>query len=326
MNNQYRLRQEGIYPHEVELTNGKVYKELSMGCPWKCTYCGYTYHRKYAGEGDFESGSGLWASHEVNRERALLDMRRNEFYDLSHLRITAIDGMSERLRCMVAKPIKREHLRQLFSQMATHDNPHQLKIYNIVGYPTETEEDWQEFVEDLAAVDATLAADKQWSIVLHNTPFRAMPATPSACWPMEYRNYRGQIARVLGKGRYKGNIFFKGNRFWAVEGMGTDSLSTVILSAICWRGTEADTDNIERIAKTRKFWSASAATKQATLEKYFDCDALFGEFAPDALPTRNIGTYLPLERSWGKQPWIIRAANDNIPSSMADIPASRKRV
>ena len=300
MDSRYTIRQEDIYPHEVMLTNGKTFNEHAMGCNHKCLFCGYAYQRHSVGNDEgFSSGSGLWTGEQINRESALLDMHKSGNYDLKYLRITAIDGMSERLRKMVKKPISNEILQELFERMATFDKPHQLKIYNIIGYPSETQDDWMEFLEILQRADAKLVPSKQWSIVLHCTPFRAMPATPAACWPMSYINYRGQIAKVLGNGKYKGNIFYQGNRFWAVEGMGTDSLSTVILSAIAHRGVEADSDNIRKISLSHKFWHANSAVRQATLEKYFDVQALFGAFTADTLPTRNIGTYLPIERAWG---------------------------
>jgi hypothetical protein len=131
-----------------------------------------------------------------------------------------------------------------------------------------------------------------------------MPATPAACWPISQINYRGKIAKILGKGQYKGNIFSQGNKFWAVEGMGTDSLSTVMLSAIALRGIEADADNIAKLALSHKFWAANSKIKQDTLDKYFDVNTLFGEFDRDTLPTRNILTYLPVSNAWGKRPWI----------------------
>jgi len=300
INNNYRIRQEGVYPHCIKLENGKEYKEQNIGCPRKCLFCSYTYSRKTTGDREYEAGTGIW----VQKERSILDMVENGNIDLTYLRMTSIDGMSERIRFMVAKPIKSEHIRMLLDLMANHDLPHQLKIFNIVGFPSETVEDWHEFLNDICVVDRQYNKNKQWPIILHNTPFRAMPATPAACWPMSYKNYRGKIAQVLGKGHYKGNIFFRGNRFFAVEGMGTDSLPTVILSAICWRGTESDTENIERISLTKKFWGADTATKQLTLEKYFDVKTLFGEFYPDTLPTRNIKTHTDVEKYWGKKPWL----------------------
>ena len=80
--------------------------------------------------------------------------------------------------------------------------------------------------------------------------------------------------------------------------MATESLSTVIQSAIIWRGTEKDTENIVKLACSSKFQSANARVKQATLEKYFDVNALFGKFTPDNLPTKNIRTYCKVERMW----------------------------
>lgn len=177
---------------------------------------------------------------------------------------------------------------------------HQIKFYNIVGYPTETDEDWMEFLDTLRTADERAPVrDKQWSIVLHSTPFRPMPATPMACEPMSYRNYRGELGRVLGKG-LRGNLIYQGRSLWSVESMGTESLPTVILSAICHRATEQDTESIIRIARSRKFRAASSAVKQATLERYFDVETLFGRFTPETLPSRYLRSYARVEKLWGK--------------------------
>jgi hypothetical protein len=131
---------------------------------------------------------------------------------LPKLRIVGLDGFSERLRRMAGKPITRDMLRGFFRGLATAKvAPNHMKVYNIVGYPTETEADWFEFVEDLAAADeGWTKIDPQWGIEVHSTPFRPMPATPCACWPMSHVNYRGRIVKVLSRGRhreYKG-IFY----------------------------------------------------------------------------------------------------------------------
>ena len=225
------------------------------------------------------------------------------FRSFSHLRTTAIDGFSERLRVGVNKPITRRIIHNfLIAMINAPVKPHQLKFYNICGYPTETDDDWMEFLDELRLADeATEAKDKQWSIVLHSTPFRAMPATPMACAPMSKRNYRGLIGSKLGNG-LKGNLIYQGKNLWAVESMGTDSLSTVMLSAIAHRGSVADAENIAKLCATKKFWSASSAVKELTLEKYFDMDKLFGAFTPETLPSRYLRTYLPVEKGWGRTP------------------------
>lgn len=294
----YRINQvEQIYPHDIELENGQTYHEDVIGCNHRCLFCGYTWHRRQAVQEAFNY-SGLWNGG-ADRERAMIDMRRGIEVDLVKLRTTAIDGLSERLRMMVNKRITREMLREFLVRLASCEKPHQVKFYNIIGYPTETVDDWQEFLEDIVQTDAKFAKQsKQTSILLHSTPFRAMPATPLACVEMSLTNYRGLIARRLGGGKYKGNIFYQGNAMWAVESMATESLATVMQSAIIWRGTEDDTSNIIKIATNKKFETASTAIKQATLEKYFDVVKLFGRFTPETLPTRNIRTYCAVEKMW----------------------------
>lgn len=295
VDNVYRIAQAAVlYPHKITLESGNEFREGSIGCPHKCLFCAYTWTRRYIGDGNFSAGSGLWTSEERVRERAILDMARTgASIDLGMLRITAIDGMSERLRRSVNKNITHAHLEGFLSALAEHTPPHQMKIYNIVGYPSETEADWREFLDALRAVDARYPPGKQWSIVLHNTPLRPMPATPIACWPAAYREYRGAVARALGRGRYKGNIFYQGNRFWAVEGMGCDSLPTLFLSMLCHRGVERDGKGMRALACTPAFWRADTRTRLATLERYFDRERVFSAQTPSELPTRYLSTYAP---------------------------------
>lgn len=295
----YYIKQvDNIYEHDIRLENGQVYHEDTIGCNHRCLFCGYTWHRKQAKQEAFNY-SGLWNGGK-DRELAMIDMDKGLDVDLVKLRTTAIDGLSERLRFAVKKHISREMLREFLVRLAKCEKPHQVKIYNIVGYPTETFDDWMEFLDDMRIADSSLPRqEKQSAIVLHSTPFRAMPATPLACESMQYVNFRGLISKKLSQGKYKGNIFFRGNAMWAVESMATESLPTVIQSAIIWRGTENDSENIVKLATSRKFQTADTKTKQATLEKYFDVGKLFGSFTPEELPTRYLRTYSAVEKCWG---------------------------
>lgn len=294
----YKIEQTAEpYPHAVELANGREYKETAIGCNHRCLYCGYTWHRK----NNINKFRWDWIGERGNpedKERALMDWDKDRDIDYTRLRTTAIDGMSERLRFMVNKKITRTMLREFIYALHTEGKPHQVKFYNILGYPGETEDDWWELVEDIRLVDEMLPpSEKQTSILLHSTPFRPVPATPLACAPMSYRNYRGEVARVLGQA-YRGNIFYQGRALWAVESMGTESLPTVILSAIGIRGTEEDTDNVARVAASSQFWKSNSIRRQRTLEKYFDVAILFSEFTPESLPTRYLRTYASVEEMW----------------------------
>ena len=292
------------YCHTLRLTDKRNFSENAIGCNHKCLFCGYTWQRKFLSPYDHYQMADYLFGGIADKERAMLDLAKDpDSIDFSHLRTTAIDGFSERLRVGIGKPITHAILHQFLVTMLTSPaKPHQLKLYNICGYPTETEDDWTEFLEELRqADDAVPVREKQWSIVLHSTPFRAMPATPLACAPMSKRNYRGAIGRILGAG-LKGNLIYQGKSLWAVESMGTDSPATVMLDAIAHRGGVDDTDNIKRLCATKKFWTASAGQKEATLCKYFDMDRLFGAFTPETLPSRYLRTYAKVEKMWGKTP------------------------
>lgn len=301
----YRLAQVDIqYPHPIKLSENRNFCEGAIGCNHKCLFCGYTWQRKFVSPHEYYRMEDSLFGNIADKERAMLDLDKDPgSIDFSHLRTTAIDGFSERLRVGVNKPITRRIIHNfLVAMINSPAKPHQLKFYNICGYPTETDEDWMEFLDELRLADeATDRRERQWSIVLHSTPFRAMPATPMACAPMSKRNYRGLIGGKLGAG-LKGNLIYQGKNLWAVESMGTDSLSTVMLSAIAHRGSREDSENIGRLCATKKFWSASASVREKTLERYFDMDRLFGAFTPETLPSRYLRTYAKVEKMWGKTP------------------------
>lgn len=297
----YRIAQvDAPYPHSISLSSKRQFAEGAIGCSHKCLFCGYTWQRRFVSPVDFYRMEDSLFGGIAEKELAMLDLvDGNAPIDFAHLRTTSIDGMSERLRRRVNKPISAAILNDFLRRMLQYEgSPHQIKVYTIVGYPGESDEDWFEFTDTLRDADEAVPLRcKPWSIVLHATPFRPMPATPLACAPMSYRNYRGELARVLAPA-LSGNLIYQGRSCWAVESMGTESLPTVILSAICHRGQRSDTENVMRIAASKKFWRASMGVKIATLEKYFDVDRLFGAFSAETLPSRYLRTYLPVERAW----------------------------
>lgn len=298
----YTINQsQSVYPHTIQTAVSMAtpddicsFTEHSIGCRRKCLFCGYTWHRRFTSV-DSESYTSGGAKEYTMLD---LDMTRPETWaSVGQLRNIGLDGMSERLRRQVKKPISRQIVRSFLSGLpSTGMKPHQIKFYNIVGYPEETDDDWQEHIEDLRLADESMpdGNGKQWSILLHSTPFRAMPATPCRLWQMSYRNYRGQISKRLKQYRMPGNVYFQGQNLWAVESMGTDSLPTVALDALVWRGTEDHVDVVEKLARSRKFWSAPMAQRLATLEAYIDTGTLFREQSLNSLATSYLCSYLPI--------------------------------
>lgn len=305
----YRIAQASEpWPHSVRLEGGKLWSERSIGCQRKCLFCGYTWHRRnVAGMQDASSaGSAMWGNVSAERTFFDLDLARPDTWAKGTTRlILGLDGFSERLRRMVNKPITREMVRMLVSGIASTDRTHWVQLYNISGLPSETHDDWLEIKEDIAAADcaAPRPDGKQWKILLHSTQFRAMPATPSACWPMELKSHRGEIAAVLRDPENPNLVFHQGPRTWAVETAGTEALPSVVLDAVSLRGTEEDSESVGRIARTRRFWGSRSDSKMATLAGCFDLQRLFGEFAAETLPTRYLKGYAGVERMWGRRPW-----------------------
>jgi radical SAM superfamily enzyme YgiQ (UPF0313 family) len=300
----YYINQEEAYPYEIKIDEHFTYKQGDIGCNHRCLFCGYTWHRKRNTNTAFQWNDTKYDL--ANAESAILDYHSGAIkIDFAKLITTAIDGFSERLRFMVNKKISKDILNSFLKDMITAENakPHKVKIFNLVGLPTETREDWKEFVENLETTDDLQTSNgKQWGIILHSTPFRPMPGTPMATAPASYKNYRQEISKYLGP-KYKGNIFYKNNVLWAVESMGTESLSTVIESMIMHRGTEKDTENVIKLCKSSKYWNSSAYIKQKTLEKYFNIDKLFKAYTADTLPNRYIKTYAKIEKMWEVQTW-----------------------
>lgn len=301
----YRIAQvRNGYPHPVPLVEGAQFCETTIGCNHRCLFCGYTWQRRFVSpHKTYQMDSALFTDIS-NKELAMLDMAKDKTaIDFSHLRTTAIDGFSERIRFGVNKKISREMMRDFLVAMIESDAaPHRLKIYNICGYPSETTEDWQEYAETVAEADAIAKpGSKQWGIDLHSTPFRPMPATPMACAAASKKNYRGLIGKTIGT-RFQNGILFQGRSVWSAESLWTDGLPTVMLSMICHRGSREDAENIGKLCATPKFWRASGPVKEATLLKYFNMDRLFSAFTPETLPSRYLRTYANVEKMWGKTP------------------------
>lgn len=301
----YMIAQSQPYEFGVNV-NGKAFTEKVIGCNHKCLFCGYTWQRKFCSPHKTYNiaDNGFFGS-KADRESAILDMEKDGMKpNFSSLMTTAIDGFSERLRFMVNKKITKDILCRFFISMIESSSlPRILKLYNICGYPTETDDDWIEFIDTAkkADNDAKSSFSKKRGVNLHTTPFKPMPATPMACAPIAKKNFRGAFSSFFGNGKTR-NIAELRNMY-IVESIGTEGLSTVMLEAVAMRGEEKDTENIIKLCKSKKFWGSSSPVKEATLCKYFDMDRLFGQFDAETLPSRYLRTYAAVEKFWRKPFW-----------------------
>lgn len=296
----FQVSQSSVpYPHPVQpppanhRDAGKdAWVEGPLGCKRKCWFCAYTWHRQPLAGVEDPSYEG------EATEATMLDLDPATAASWPFIRHVGLDGLSQRLRFAMNKRITREMFWAWFGGLAASGKkPHQVKLYNVVGIPSEETDEWFEHLDDLARIDSALPdADPKWSIVLQSTPFMSMPATPAAVWPMSKRNYRGLVSRTLQKPGMPGNTYFQGRALWAVESSGTESLATAMVRALALRGIEEDASLAERIATTRRFWTARMGARVANMEKYGDMDRLFKAYTWETVPTRYLHTYGKLER------------------------------
>lgn len=302
----YHIKQaKSSYEHPIQLYKGTPWKEGQIGCNHRCLFCSYTWSRKQNFSGAFKwDGGGTLDMSE--RECALLDYKSGAYkVNWSLLRTTAIDGSSQRLRYGVGKKIDDsvivDFLRDATSSEAS---PHIVRLFNIVGYPTETVDDYAELVEVFKKADEQCGGTsngKKWVFGLQNNHFIPYPATPMACAPFSLKDSRDSMLRGLKSGLPKRRLF-SGRCIDLVEGQLEEALSTVVLNVIVARAEREDWESIEKIALSKKFWSANSNVKMKTIERYFDLDKICGSFTPDALPSRYLRTYAAVEKMWGKTP------------------------
>lgn len=298
INKKYKIAQIGIpYTDDVILPNGFVFNERAVGCQNKCLFCGYTWHRKNVGGMQSATGSMGQRRNNISSESTLmeLDIENPSSWLDTGFNVIGLDGTSERLRMMVNKRITDDRLVKFLIGLEQLNKI--TRIYNIVGYPTETEKDYLSLIDIFDFIDNN--ARSKYGIKMHMTAFRAVPATPAAIWPMAYFDYRRAITEIFRdlcsqNGAYfeGGYDAYKGRKFWVQFEKTIEGLPTVILESLILRGIEKDAEILTRLARSKRYRVASNYQKQVTLEKYVDVDRLFRAYTWDDLPSRYLEGYL----------------------------------
>ena len=293
------MQTDGAYPHSLRLsTSGdkrlEEWSEPGLGCRRKCLFCAVTWHRRHIESGGVDCSMGYGRLPKAY-ERTFWDLDLDNppsWHVAGRLKTIGMDGFSERLRVGIGKPITNDMLFRFLSGLSRSGVvPGHFKLFNIVGYPSETEEDWREFYQVLEEADAASEpCSPLWFIELHSTPFRAMPATPCVAWPMSCKNCRGRIKRFFAP-QSNNAIFYNGKSLVCIETKGTESFPTCILDWLALRGTGKDAGTIRRIATTPAFWSANTAKRLATLKDVADLEWLGGHRRVEELPTHGLRSY-----------------------------------
>jgi hypothetical protein len=275
------------YPHEVTISDGQKWKEAAIGCKRRCLFCGFTWHRKSIIPKTEHDGNFLLVG-VYGQETTIHDLCEMPVDQWSKRLQIGLDGLSERLRFGVGKKITNDMWYHIVRSSIERAEKGWIRVYNLVGLPSETEEDLLECIDvaERASNDAKPQPEGEYSaIMLHSTPFKPVPATPAACWPVakkELRFWTSLTAQRLRNGRSYHNRFslFTAPNLRFFGGTKEEGLSQIVLEMVIARTTVAESDRVRAIARTPKFWAANAAGKLSTLEKTFDVDRLLGEQDP----------------------------------------------
>lgn len=306
INSTYEIAQtDHCYPHTVTLANNKKWIEAATGCQKKCLFCGYTWQRKHIGGNQSESGVGrtLW---KTATEYTIFDFAGKPpdpklwfgGNNVPSVLIVGLDGSSERLRFMVNKPITDAMLIDFLVGIQIIGGGYRVKLYNILGYPTETDQDLESLVETFRVADSKMPPIKggmveNWkdslNVQVQLTPFKPMPASPAAVWPMSYRDYRSALHQ---RDVAQNTMIYSGQRARYRTSGQIESLPTIVLWALMIRGIEDDTEIVRLLSTSKKFQNANGRQRKLTLEKYLDIDRLFGSYTWEDLPTRYLKTYV----------------------------------
>lgn len=310
------------YPHEITLTNKRRWREGHIGCPRKCLFCLYSWTRKYTqADGHVYSDQGAQLSKNW-LEKTFFDLDLDDpssWRKRGNWLVLGVDGMSERLRRGVNKPISNEMLRAFLERLPLAERG-STRWYMILGFPSETEDDWRDLANVLRSIRPH-DHPQDCGVQLRCTPFNAPPSTPVATWPMameDYRNTAERLRKLIGQQFDNlATVFYRRPIFFSVE-PSIESLATTIMIAIAHRATEDDTDAIERIARAPAFWNANSPRRVATLKAHFDVDKLMGEYSWGDLPTRNLRTYVSQETLQRLSDWRQRLGVKGMPGD-ADV-------
>lgn len=197
--------------------------ELSRGCKYRCHYCQYSWMKPYREQdadwiiaqvrtipgGRVRLSSADIPQHSraaaivtackaasvcvANQDGALFTVARSGVEEMDKMQRFGVDGMSDRLRLLVHKPIKADWLVERMADYARRGVTRCL-AYNLFGLPTETGDDYAEWDATLRRIVEAVGAGFTW--VNSWNAFLPMPMTPLANSPSSWRNDHRDLKRM----------------------------------------------------------------------------------------------------------------------------------
>jgi radical SAM superfamily enzyme YgiQ (UPF0313 family) len=204
--------------------------ELSRGCKNKCLFCQYGWLKPYREAGlvdvvetiahnparkmRFFAADRLQHSHyvqimELAGKRGKCDVSsdttiRYVLKNKEQLAVTkkvriGIEGMSERIRAMIAKPALDDQIVEFFESCEQY-NVGTISVYMIYGLPTETDEDAESYLRLISRIDRV--CKKGRTVFIHFNAFQPNALTPMQ-WCKPAWNYpKARMTRIFSDRRH----------------------------------------------------------------------------------------------------------------------------
>ena len=250
------------------LIKNQFIQEKSVGCPKKCAFCIYTWTHEFVYEEKNKSFNSNLDSDFAKRKGYLANEDFFQTFSWEQAKIfisTALDGVTERARKIVFKPITREEFvnKLLDAYKVEAEKRLSVKIFMIIGYPWENEEDTklQELREDIPKADKK---EKEKDIKM---TFSFSHFVPSAFTPMEWEgvnliDYNRDLLHRNSRTIYKGVNF----ECWSLPFVRAPY--AILEEVLIERGYEKDVDIIYNVILNKKYTTLKANQKKEILLKY----------------------------------------------------------
>jgi len=291
------------------LLNNEFVQEESVGCRKKCAFCFYSWSHEFVSKGNSlrYTSSVRDIKHGKSGMKGYEDFFANLDWGKAYkvATITSLDGVTEQTRRMVFKPLSRERLRNKILEAYQYKQEGRMwvKIFLILGYPWETEEDAQlsELREDLKAIDKP---NKEIRLILTFlvSHFVPMPHTPLQWEGVNLLDFRKILTEKVGRTVYMG----KNIEAWVYPYITTpvSAIEELFLN----RAFENDADLVYKILMNPKYKTLKAWQKKDVLLKYLPSFAYSKLDIGTPLPTDYIETIYNIEKPARK----IRMQYENI--------------
>jgi len=275
----------------IFLTSQGYYKEKMYGCPNKCYFCHYSFSRKY-----INTTNNLYSLNQGYKSSIEIEQCKKELYtDRSIPNIsTSIDGYSERLRYSMNKRISNNQIIEFFEYLSntTKCRGVIVNLYNIVGYETENENDYNEF---LNTINKIKKLKKHVAIKIASTPLNPSICTPMAYAPIDLnKNY---TKFQTGLGRKGANVVIVKNLISVHHGYYLESQSALLENTIPIRTTNKNIEIFNILAFDKKYNNLTPLQKVEYLTKFNGFESIYREYSiNEELPTQYVNSFIGYDK------------------------------